>query len=182
VLTVVPLVLKFASSAAPTPAPMSISSHHAPTPTPTQSNFGDSTTIPLTLSQWRFCTSTVRSLKKLKDSAPFLRPVDPVALNIPHYPQIIQHPMDFSTVERKLVASNPAKPDPNHANPRYATVEQFITDVRRIFANCMTFNGPEHLVTMMGQRVEAVFDKQLKQLPAADEVRPLLLNCLWREC
>jgi bromodomain-containing factor 1 len=115
----------------------------------------------------------VRSLKKLKDAAPFLRPVDPVALNIPHYPQIIQHPMDFSTIDRKLTASNPAKPDPNPENPRYANVDQFIVDVRRIFSNCMTFNGPEHLVTQMGQRVEAIFDKQVKQMPSADEVSPV---------
>jgi hypothetical protein len=34
----------------------------------------------------------------------------------------------------------------------------------------LTFNGPDHVVTAMGKRVEAVFDKQIKQLPAADEV------------
>ncbi|KAJ7597274.1 hypothetical protein C8J56DRAFT_882775 [Mycena floridula] len=109
--------------------------------------------------------STVRSLKKVKDAAPFLRPVDAVALNIPHYPITIKNPMDFSTVERKLASSNPARPDPNPQNPRYHNADEFISDVRLIFQNCITFNGPDHVISLMGKRVEEVFDKQLKHLP-----------------
>ena len=125
----------------------------------------------LSLAQWRFSTSTVRTLKKMKDAAPFLHPVDPVALNIPHYTTVVKHPMDFFTVDRKLVASNPSKPDPNPVNPRYYTAEDFIADVRLIFTNCTLFNGPDHPITAMGKRVEAVFDKQIKQMPPPEEVR-----------
>jgi bromodomain-containing factor 1 len=101
---------------------------------------------------------------------PFLRPVDPQALNIPHYPTIIKTPMDFSTIERKLNSSNPTKPDPNPDNPRYSNADEFIADVRLIFSNCVTFNGPDHAVTAMGRRVEEVFDKQVKHMPAPLEV------------
>jgi bromodomain-containing factor 1 len=124
----------------------------------------------LSTAQFRFAQSTVRTLKKLKDAVPFLRPVDPVALNIPHYPTIIKTPMDFSTVERKLNSSNPAKPDLNLLNPRYLSADAFISDVRLIFQNCLAFNGPDHAVTLMGKRVEEVFDKQLKQMPPTLEV------------
>jgi hypothetical protein len=117
------------------------------------------------MAQFRFCQSTIRSLKKLKDATPFLQPVDPVALNIPHYPNIIKSPMDFSTIDRKLASSNPAKPDSNPQNPRYRNADEFITDVRLIFSNCVTFNGPDHAVSAMGKRVEEVFDKQVKHLP-----------------
>jgi len=55
----------------------------------------------------------------MKDAVPFRFPIDPEALKIPHYLQIVKHPMDFSTIERKLLASNPVKPDPNPSNPRY---------------------------------------------------------------
>ncbi|KAJ8595168.1 hypothetical protein M405DRAFT_807777 [Rhizopogon salebrosus TDB-379] len=48
--------------------------------------------------QHRFCLSTIRSLKKLKDAGAFLRPVDPVSLNIPHCPKIIKNPMDLGTI------------------------------------------------------------------------------------
>lgn len=113
----------------------------------------------------------LRTLKRMKDAGPFVKPVDPVALAIPHYPTIIKRPMDFETVERKLNAANPAKPDSNPANPRYLNVDQFVQDIRLIFTNCVTFNGPEHPVTAMGKRVEAVFDKQIKQMPPPEEVR-----------
>ncbi|KAJ4476755.1 bromodomain-containing protein [Lentinula aciculospora] len=122
----------------------------------------------LTVGQYRFCQSTVRSLKKMKDASPFLRPVDPVALNIPHYPSIIKNPMDLSTIERKLTASNPVKPDPNSLNPRYRTAEEFVADVRLIISNCVTFNGPDHVITAMAKRVEEVFDKQVKNMPTAE--------------
>lgn len=79
--------------------------------------------------------------------------------------------MDFSAIDRKLAASNPAKPDPNPSNPRYLNSGEFVSDVHTIFSNAVLFNGPEHPVTLMGRRIEAIFDKQIKQLPPpAEEV------------
>ncbi|KAF8078375.1 bromodomain-containing protein [Lyophyllum atratum] len=150
-----------------TPPPESAIMSTASTPVPSQS-----TSSTITAPQFRFCQSTIRSLKKLKDAGPFLRPVDYVALNIPHYPSIIKTPMDFSTIERKLASSNPTKPDLNRQNPRYHNIDEFISDVRLIFQNCLAFNGAEHAVSMMGKRVEQVFDKQIKQMPAAVEPKP----------
>ncbi|KZW02524.1 Bromodomain-containing protein [Exidia glandulosa HHB12029] len=100
--------------------------------------------------------STIRTLKRMKEAVPFLHPVDPIALNIPHYPAIISHPMDLGTVERKIQASTPTKPEPNPPFGRYHNADEFIADVHLIFANC-------HAVT--------VFDKQIKQMPANEEVR-----------
>ena len=94
-----------------------------------------------------------------------MRPVDIVNLNIPHYPSIIKTPMDFSTIDRKLMASHPLKPDLNESLPRYYSADEFIADVRLIYQNTATFNGPDHVVTVMGKRVQDVFDKQLKNLP-----------------
>ncbi|KAJ6604412.1 Bromodomain-containing protein [Mycena vulgaris] len=119
--------------------------------------------------QWRFCISTIRSLKKQKDAPPFLTPVDPVALNIPHYLSIVRTPMDLGTIERKLTCSNPSKPDPNPENPRYLSTDEFIADVRLIVKNCVLFNGADHPISAMAQRVEEVFDKQIKNLPPPAE-------------
>lgn len=121
--------------------------------------------------QYRFCQATLRSLKKNKDAAPFLKPVDTVALNIPHYTTIVTQPMDFSTVERKLSSSNPSKPDPNPNNPRYLAAEAFVSDVNLIFANCYAFNGMDHNISQMAKRVEDTFAKQHKQMPPPDAVR-----------
>ncbi|KAL1739176.1 Bromodomain-containing protein [Schizophyllum fasciatum] len=169
-----------------TPPPASATASHAQTPTPAPptpvstypppaSSAPRQGPITITRDQFRFMQSTVRSLKKLKDSSPFLRPVDTVALNIPHYPSIIKNPMDFGTVERKLSSSNPQKPDPVSTNPRYRTAEEFVADVRLIFHNCYTFNGPDHVISAMGKRVEEVFDKQMKNMPPpgdAVQVKP----------
>jgi bromodomain-containing factor 1 len=123
------------------------------------------------VAQHRFCLSTIRTLKKMKSATPFLKPVDPIALNIPHYPDIVKHPMDFTTIERKLQSSNPQKPDPNPSNPRYYHADEFTADVRLVFSNCVKFNGPEHVITDMSRQVEEVFDKQLKNLPPPEVVR-----------
>ncbi|KAG7450287.1 Bromodomain-containing protein, partial [Guyanagaster necrorhizus] len=139
---------------------------HSSTPVP-------STPLPttsLTLSQYRFCNNSVKSLKKLKDAAPFLRPVDPVALNVPHYPTIIKTPMDLGTIERKVATSNPQKPDLNSSNPRYSTPDEFVADVRLVFENCYKFNGPDHTISAMGRRVEEVFERQVKNMPMTIEV------------
>ncbi|PFH50751.1 hypothetical protein AMATHDRAFT_47670 [Amanita thiersii Skay4041] len=162
-------IASLAHSATPPPASV-VSNAGSPPPFPPHSP----PTSTLTSAQFRFCQSTVRSLRKLKDASPFLRPVDPIALNIPHYPQIIKNPMDFSTIERKLGSSNPAKPDPNMLNPRYYNAEEFISDVRLIFSNCLTFNGPDHIISVMGKRVEEVFDKQIKQMPQVVEPKPVV--------
>lgn len=82
--------------------------------------------------------------------------------------------MDFSTIERKLNSSNPAKPDPNPQNPRYHNADEFVADVRLVFTNCLTFNGPDHIIVAMGKRVEEIFDKQMKSMPPALEVQIFL--------
>ena len=167
----------------PTPPPVSASApilngtsaHPPPNPTPihtqplTSNSLG---TTSLSPAQHKFCVSTLRNLKKSKDARPFLSPVDVVAMNIPHYPEIVTHPMDFSTIERKLNFSSPAKPDPNPENPRYQTADQFIADVRLVFTNCVKFNGPDHAISQMGRRVEELFDKSIKNLPPPEEAKP----------
>ncbi|CAJ0912640.1 1729_t:CDS:2, partial [Entrophospora sp. SA101] len=48
------------------------------------------------------CTNALKVLKRHPSAVPFLKPVDPIKLNIPDYPVIVKTPMDFSTVEKKL--------------------------------------------------------------------------------
>jgi hypothetical protein len=61
--------------------------------------------------------------------------MDIATMNIPHYPEIVTHPMDFSTIELKLNSSNPTKPDLNPENSRHQTTDQSIADVRLVFTN-----------------------------------------------
>lgn len=61
----------------------------------------------------------------------FLYPVDPVALNIPHYPTVIKEPMDFTTIRNKLMYN------------AYDSEVDFNRDMNLVFDNCVTFNGKE---------------------------------------
>jgi Bromodomain len=90
---------------------------------------------------------------------PFLLPVDPVAWNIIGYYDVVKHPMDISTVEKRLNAGE------------YKSTAEFEADVRLIFHNCYIFNTPDNEVYQMGQALEAVFNERWhKKAPPAAEV------------
>ncbi|KAI8877363.1 Bromodomain-containing protein [Backusella circina FSU 941] len=107
----------------------------------------------MTRDQVKYCGAIMRNLKKHRDASAFLHPVDYVRLNVPDYPKIIKHPMDLSTVDRRL-----------HAN-QYQKVEDFVEDIRLVFNNCFKFNGPEAMISMLCQNVESAFEKSLRQMP-----------------
>ncbi|KAG8897981.1 hypothetical protein FRB99_007738 [Tulasnella sp. 403] len=119
--------------------------------------------------QIKFAISTIRTIKRSKDSLPFHYPVDPISLNIPHYPNIIKNPMDFSTVEKKLFATKKGSPSDVGI---YNNVDEFITDVRLIWENSYAFNGRQHAVSLMAERMSEVFEKQIKQMPPPEEPKP----------
>lgn len=106
--------------------------------------------------QMKFCLQTLRELKKSKYrdiNYPFLQPVDVVALNIPDYMDIIKHPMDLSTIERKLNEG------------AYDEPEEFEQDIRLMFNNCYTYNPATLPVHKMGRELERVFDEKWSQKP-----------------
>ena len=137
-------------------------------------------TSPLTYPQYRSLMSLIKSIKKQKDSFAFVAPVDPVALNIPHYFSIIQHPMDLGTVEQRLTQSNPApakSKGPGSAvagagagQGPYRCVADVVADVRKVWMNTRIFNGPQHVVSMSADRLEEMFESQLEKLKLNENV------------
>ena len=97
--------------------------------------------------EMRWCNLVFRELMKKQFEShmfPFYKPVDPIALNIPAYFDVITDPMDLSTVKKKLDQSE------------YETCEEFEADVRLIFDNCFQFNPPGSDVFLMAQRSEGI--------------------------
>ncbi|KAG0279219.1 hypothetical protein BGZ95_001952 [Linnemannia exigua] len=90
-------------------------------------------------------------LKGNGDFGVFAVPVDPIALGIPTYFDVIKHPMDFGTIEKKLIAGE------------YNSGEEVIQDVRLVFSNCATFNAPGDLVAAMGARLKKTWENMLKK-------------------
>ena len=112
----------------------------------------DDTITPARLAHMK---KVIANLKKSSISAFFREPVNPVALNIPTYFDVIKQPMDLGTVDRKLKSST------------YERLSQFVTDFNLIVNNTITFNGTIHNVTLSGMKMKQSFDNQMKALPPA---------------
>lgn len=104
----------------------------------------------------KFCGTVLKELMSKKHetySYPFLLPVDPVAMNIPHYLSVVKEPMDLSTISKKYNENG------------YSNADEFEADIRLMFRNCYAFNPEGTHVNMYGHRLEALFDKKWAEKP-----------------
>jgi len=102
----------------------------------------------------KFCQEVMNELNKPKYQPigyPFYKPVDPVALNIPHYHKIIKAPMDLGTIGSKIKSG------------QYENAKEFESDVRLMFQNCYKFNPSTDPVHAMGKQFEGVFDEKWQE-------------------
>lgn len=84
---------------------------------------------------------------------PFYKPVDASALGLHDYHDIIKHPMDLSTVKRKM------------ENRDYRDAQEFAADVRLMFSNCYKYNPPDHDVVAMARKLQDVFEFRYAKMP-----------------
>ncbi|KAJ3371188.1 hypothetical protein GGF31_003611 [Allomyces arbusculus] len=115
---------------------------------------------PMSMAQFKHALSMLRAIKRLKDAHIFLDPVDPVKLNIPDYPLIITHPMDLSTMERKLTTR------------AYATIDQLVADFNLMLDNCIKYNGPQSVFATMANNVRRSFERHFEKMPSATRPPP----------
>lgn len=97
----------------------------------------------------KFCEMVLNQIVSNKyqpQNNPFLAPVDPVALNIPNYNQIVKHPMDLSTMRTKL------------KNGDYGKAGEFKKDFDLIISNCFLFNPPGNAVRQLGVQLQKDFE------------------------
>ncbi|KAF7139972.1 hypothetical protein RHSIM_Rhsim06G0218500 [Rhododendron simsii] len=80
----------------------------------------------------------------------YAEPVDPEEL--PDYHEVIEHPMDFATVRKKL------------GNGAYSTLEQFESDVFLICANAMEYNAPDTIYYRQARSIEELAQKKFQRL------------------
>ncbi|KAJ1506054.1 hypothetical protein HMI56_000807 [Coelomomyces lativittatus] len=97
----------------------------------------------------------LEKLKEHKAAYPFLVPVDAVLLQIPNYYEVIDYPIDFQTITKKLTEG------------QYTHFYQFFNDVRFIFYNCYKFNPQGHFVYKEGKELQKYFENECRKFKLA---------------
>ncbi|XBH58481.1 uncharacterized protein [Aegilops tauschii subsp. strangulata] len=82
-------------------------------------------------------------------------PVDPEEL--PDYHELIEHPMDFSTIREKLLSD------------KYTILEQFENDVFLLTSNAMSYNSEDTVYYRQARSIEALARKDFENLRQASD-------------
>lgn len=117
---------------------------------------------------YKACQGVLDWLSRQSKAGPFLQPVDPVALGIPSYPDIVKHPMDISTMMEKLengAYSNilPGKSVGNSLVCRMLN-GPFRKDMELIFDNAMLFNPPDDWIHQAAASLKKSATKKIDTL------------------
>ncbi|GLT81291.1 hypothetical protein SLA2020_526820 [Shorea laevis] len=91
-------------------------------------------------------------LTRHKWAHPFMHPVDVKGLGLHDYNEIIEKPMDFSTIKNKM--------DDNG----YKNVREIYADVRLVFKNAMKYNDERNDVHVMAKTLLEKFEQKWLQL------------------
>ena len=107
----------------------------------------------------------VALLEQQEEAYEFRQPVDFKRLGLDDYPLIIKHPMDLSTLKKKL------KP-----TPKYQELSEVVADLMLIWQNCKTYNSPDsvifpQIIVMQAVAMEKHMKRFCKQLKIPREVR-----------
>ncbi|XP_041816426.1 bromodomain-containing protein 3-like isoform X2 [Chelmon rostratus] len=106
--------------------------------------------------QLKYCNDILKEMLSKKHAAyawPFYKPVDAEALQLHDYHDIIKHPMDLSTVKKKMDGRE------------YLDAHGFAADVRLIFSNCYEYNPPHHDVVTQARKLQSVFETRFAKMP-----------------
>ncbi|CAH9058779.1 unnamed protein product [Cuscuta europaea] len=90
----------------------------------------------------------IKKVMKMDAAEPFNTPVDPIALGIPDYFEVIDTPMDFGTIRNNL-----------ESGVKYSNSEDVYKDVQCIWDNCYKYNNKGDLVLDLMKRVKKNFSK-----------------------
>ncbi|KAJ3267166.1 hypothetical protein HDU77_005369 [Chytriomyces hyalinus] len=117
---------------------------------------------PLRLSSedYKKCKKIIRRLLENPLSHWFHLPVDPIALGIPHYTQVIKEPMDFQTLKTKLSAGE------------FPTIRAFKSTAALIFKNAIAFNDATTQVHQDSLVMLQALKQECKQAFGDSKVEP----------
>lgn len=92
--------------------------------------------------------AVIKKVMKMDAAEPFNAPVNPIALGIPDYFDVIDNPMDFGTICHDL-----------ERGLKYMNSEDVYKDVQFIWENCYTYNNKGDYIIDLMKRVKKNFMK-----------------------
>ena len=114
---------------------------------------------------YKECEKVLDWLSRQSKAGPFMHPVDPVALGIPTYPDIVKNPMDISTVGTRLESGLYSKIGPGQTIGNSATARMlngpFRADIELIFDNAALFNPPDDWIAMSAAALKKSIAKKI---------------------
>ncbi|KAG5678274.1 hypothetical protein PVAND_007963 [Polypedilum vanderplanki] len=99
------------------------------------------------------CKIILEEMEVHEDSWPFLLPVN--TKQFPTYKKVIKHPMDLSTIKKRL------------QDMTYKARDEFVSDIRLIFDNCEIFNEDDSPVGKAGFGMRKYFELRWAELSAS---------------
>jgi hypothetical protein len=111
----------------------------------------------------------VNCLYEASDSFDFREPVDWKGMGLTDYLNIVKHPMDLSTVMRKL------------KEERYTRVEDGLDDLQLIWDNCKAYNPDNSWIHSVAEKLERSFKKMVRNyFPDLNVTIPISISRLCR--
>eukprot|EP00977_Amphora_coffeiformis_P012946 scaffold3304_cov154-Amphora_coffeaeformis.AAC.5 len=113
------------------------------------------------------CRGIITQLERHAKIGAFMEPVDPVALNIPTYFQVVKRPMDLSTVRKKLENGDYSRfslSETIGSSPVTRMLNgPFRRDIELIFNNAMVFNPPHDWIHKAASTLKNFAVKKIEQ-------------------
>ncbi|KAI3932306.1 hypothetical protein MKW98_025026 [Papaver atlanticum] len=97
----------------------------------------------------------LRQLTQHKLAWPFMQPVDVKGLELHDYYEVIDKPMDFSTIKNQMETKD---------GTGYKNVREIYADVRLVFKNAMTYNEEKSDVHKMAKTLLEKFEEKWSRL------------------
>lgn len=113
----------------------------------------------------------IRKVMKMDAAEPFNVPVNPVALGIPDYFDVIDTPMDFGTICINL-----------EKGVKYKSSEDVFRDVQYIWDNCYKYNNKGDYIVELMKRVRKNFTKYWTAVGLFNDDQPQETNGRGTEC
>lgn len=113
------------------------------------------------------CKNIISQLERHAKIGPFMEPVDPIALNIPTYFQVIKRPMDMSTLTKKLENGDYSRFSLSETIGSTPVARMlngpFRRDLELIFNNAILFNPPDDWIYKAANTLKNFAVKKIEQ-------------------